>query len=62
MNVILTNWKILPSPSEKNLPLQEFSFVYVDLWPKIYLILSSLLENSTAHITITSKFVRLAPN
>ena len=23
MNVILTNWKILPSPSEKNLPLHN---------------------------------------
>jgi hypothetical protein len=23
MNVILTNWKILSSPSEKNLPLQS---------------------------------------
>ena len=25
MNVILTNWKILPSPSEKNLPLLHIS-------------------------------------
>ena len=28
MNGSLKNWKILPSPSEKNLPLQKVSFLF----------------------------------
>ena len=30
MNGSWTNWKILPSPSEKNLPLTKYHLVYFD--------------------------------